>query len=156
MKIFRLPAVTTVLALAFVLAAGCGSDGGTVGGSGGDASGLPASTAVATSPSGPVDSTVNVTMVDVAFKPTTATVKAGTTVRFVFKNDGDIEHEAAFGDEAAQAAVESGKAQRDGPSVNPHRTKDYVRRFDAPGTLIIGCHVAGHYAAGMKVQLKIE
>lgn len=156
MKIFRLPAVTTVLALALALvAAGCGTGSGTVGGSGGDASGSTASTA-ATSPSGPVDNTINLTMVDVAFKPTTVTVKAGTTVRFVFKNDGDIEHEAAFGDEATQAAVESGKAKRDGPSVNPHQTKDYVRRFDAPGALVIGCHVAGHYAAGMKVQLKIE
>jgi uncharacterized cupredoxin-like copper-binding protein len=98
---------------------------------------------------------VEIRMVDLAFKPDAVSVKAGTNVRFVFKNDGSLDHNAAFGDEATQQAVESGKQQRDGVAASPNQTKDYTRRFDSPGTLIIGCHVAGHYAAGMKVRLTI-
>lgn len=117
--------------------------------------GSSASGPTTTVPAGPVDQTVEIRMVDIGFKPDAVSVKAGTTVRFVFKNDGSLDHNAAFGDEATQQAVESGKQQRDGIAASPNQTKDYTRRFDAPGTLIIGCHVAGHYAAGMKVRLTI-
>src|SRR5205085_1046896 len=108
-----------------------------------------------TSGAGAADQTVEIRMVDIGFKPDAVTVKSGTTVRFVFKNDGDLEHEAAFGDEATQQAVESGKQKRDGIAASFNQTKDYVRRFDAFGSLIIGCHIAGHYAAGMKVRLTV-
>lgn len=133
------------IALALLLlATSCGGDA-TSGDSG----------AATTAPAGNVDQTVEIRMVDIAFKPDAVTVKAGTTVRFVFKNDGDLDHEAAFGDEATQTAVESGKQKREGIAASPNQTKDYVRRFDTPGSFLIGCHVAGHYAAGMKVRLTI-
>lgn len=108
-----------------------------------------------TTAAGPVDETIDISMTDIAFKPTTLTVKAGTTVRFVFKNNGDLDHNAAFGDEATQQAVESGKQARDGIAASPNQTKAYTRRFDGPGSLIIGCHVAGHYEAGMKIRLTV-
>ena len=132
-----------VLLVAAVLTA-CGGDGT-------KDSTAPATTATA----GNADQTVDITMVDVGFKPSAVTVKAGQTVRFVFKNNGDLEHNAAFGDEATQQAVESGKQQRDGIAAGPGQTKTYTRRFDTPGALIIGCHIAGHYAAGMKIQLTV-
>ena len=131
--------------LAGALAASCGGNGST----NGDAS------TPTTAGAGPADQTVEIRMADIAFKPDAVTVKSGTTVRFVFKNDGDLDHEAAFGDEATQQAVESGKQKRDGIAASPNQTKDYVRRFDVPGSLIIGCHIAGHYAAGMKVRLTV-
>lgn len=119
------------------------------GGSGDDGAAGPSTSSV------PVDQTVEISMRDIAFKPEAITVKAGTTVRFVFTNDGQLPHEAAFGDEATQNAVESGKAKRDGPEVGPNKSKDDVRTFSTPGTLIIGCHVPGHYGAGMKIRLTI-
>ena len=103
----------------------------------------------------PVDQTVEISMVDIAFKPDAVTVKAGTTVRFVFTNDGVLPHEAAFGDDATQQALESGKAKRDGPEVGPNKTKDYIKTFTTAGSLIIGCHVPGHYSAGMKVRVTV-
>ena len=137
------PAVLLLAVLAALLTAACGGDA------------AKDSTAPTTAAAGPADQTVEISMVDIGFKPSAVTVKAGTTVRFVFKNTGDLEHNAAFGDEATQQAVESGKQSRDGIAAGPNQTKTYTRRFDAPGSLIIGCHVAGHYAAGMKVQLTI-
>ncbi len=132
-----------LIVAAALAAAGCGGDAKTNGSS------------PTTAAAGPVDQTVEIRMVDLAFKPDAITVKAGTTVRFVFKNDGSLDHNAAFGDEAAQSAVESGKQQRDGVAASPNQTKAYVRRFDAPGALVIGCHVAGHYKAGMKMRLTV-
>ena len=130
-----------VMALGLAMA-GCGSGSGGAG--------------TTTTSGEPVDQTVEIRMVDVAFKPDTVTVKAGTKVRFVFTNDGQLVHEAAFGDEAAQAAVESGKQPRDGPQVGINKTVSVVRTFSTPGNLLIGCHVAGHYAAGMKVRLTVQ
>jgi uncharacterized cupredoxin-like copper-binding protein len=128
-----------------LLAAACGADvdDSSNGGSASDTSAVP------------VDETINVEMADIKFKPDTLTVRAGTTVRFVFDNTGDLDHEAAFGDEATQQAVASGRQKRVGPLVGPNGKKDWVQRFDAPGSLIIGCHVAGHYEAGMKIRVTI-
>ena len=136
-----------VLCVAAALTAtGCGGSGSTSGSSATTAGG----------DSGGADQTVNISMQDIKFKPDAITVKAGTTVKFVFKNDGDLEHQAAFGDEAVQQAVESGKQSLEGVSASPNQTKTYTRRFDTPGSLLIGCHVAGHYAAGMKVRITIS
>ncbi|MGH9224623.1 MAG: cupredoxin domain-containing protein [Acidimicrobiales bacterium] len=131
-----------ILLVTAFLAASCGGDADDEGASG------PTSSV-------PVDQTVEVSMVDIAFKPEAISVKAGTTVRFVFTNDGQLPHEAAFGDEATQDAVASGKAKRDGPEVGPNKTKDYIRTFTTPGSLVIGCHIPGHYAAGMKIRLTV-
>jgi len=135
---------TAAAVLLAVLAAACAGEGSTGG---------PAPT---TTPPGPVDETVEISMQDIRFRPDALTVRAGTTVRFVFKNDGDLEHNAHFGDEASQQAVESGRQPRDGVSAGPNQTKTYTRRFDNPGSLVIGCHVAGHYEAGMRIRLTIS
>lgn len=102
------------------------------------------------------DQTVEITMVDLAFRPEEVTVRAGTTVRFVFTNKGRIVHDATFGDEAHQQAVESGREKRVGVILNPNKSGDYVRTFTAPGTLLIGCHQAGHYESGMKIRLTVQ
>ncbi|MFN2504621.1 MAG: multicopper oxidase domain-containing protein, partial [Acidimicrobiales bacterium] len=60
-----------------------------------------------------------------------------------------------FGDEAHQQAVETGKAERQGVEVGPNGTRDYVRTFTQPGTLIIGCHQLGHYQQGMRMRLVV-
>jgi len=134
--------VAILLVLA-VMAGACGGDDGE-GGAGGPTSSVP------------VDQTIEVSMVDIGFKPAAITVRSGTSVRFVFTNDGQLPHEAAFGDEATQQALAAGKAERDGPAVGPNKTRDYVRTFTTAGTLLIGCHVPGHYAAGMRIVVTVQ
>ena len=57
--------------------------------------------------------TIEITMNDIAYEPTAATVSAGETVRFVLTNDGAIRHEAVFGDTAVQEEHEAEMAAGD-------------------------------------------
>lgn len=104
----------------------------------------------------PVDQTIEVGMADLAFEPEAISLKPGTTVRFVFHNEGRLPHQALFGDEAAQEAYAAGTGTRIGVEVGPGGSKSFIRRFDAPARLIIGCHIPGHYQAGMKARLIVE
>lgn len=108
--------------------------------------------------------TVDVTMRDIYYEPTSVEVKAGETVKFVFHNEGDIVHDAFIGDEAAQAAHEKEMQGSDGMhhgdeadalTVDPGKTASLTYTFDKPATLVIGCHQAGHYTAGMKIAVTV-
>src|SRR6266542_2579134 len=113
--------------------------------------------------------TVDVEMRDIAYAPTAVSVKAGETVKFVFHNEGKILHDAFLGDEAAQGEHEkemrSGStggmgggdhAGSEGVKVEPGKTAALSHTF-APGeSLVIGCHEAGHYQAGMKLTVTVS
>ena len=107
--------------------------------------------------------TIEITMKDIAFEPTSVTVQPGETVKFVFRNEGQILHDAFIGDEAAQAEHEkemrehAGKMDDEhGIKVLPGKTGSLTRTFKAGETLIIGCHETGHYAAGMKITVAVS
>jgi len=107
--------------------------------------------------------TVEVTMKDIAFQPTSVTVQPGETVKFVFRNEGQILHDAFIGDEAAQAEHEkemrehSGKMDDEhGIKVLPGKTGSLTHTFKAGEALIIGCHETGHYVAGMKMTVAVS
>jgi uncharacterized cupredoxin-like copper-binding protein len=94
--------------------------------------------------------------------PAEMTAKAGQPVTFVVTNTGAIEHEFYLGDEAMQAEQEemmqAGEMVHDTPegiSLKPGETKELTNTFDAPGQTIAGCHVAGHYAGGMKAAITV-
>ena len=106
--------------------------------------------------------TVNVDMVDVAFKPTTMTAHKGETVKFVFHNRGKVNHEALFGDAATQDAHEHDMNDMNSAGhgmsmteVTPGGTKSITYTFDKAGTTLVGCHETGHYAAGMKITVTV-
>jgi uncharacterized cupredoxin-like copper-binding protein len=106
--------------------------------------------------------TVDVTMRDIAYDPAAVTVKAGETVKFVFRNEGEIRHDAFLGDEAAQAEHEeemrkkgSGHHGDDAITVDPGKTGSLTHTFKAGDMLIIGCHEPGHYATGMKLAVTV-
>ena len=141
-------AVAAAFAAGLVTAA-CGGSGGGAGAGGGSSAAGAAGGSFA-------GQTVEMSMVDLAFEPPAVAVKAGTAVRFDFRNEGSVAHEALFGDEPTQQAYEKGKAKRVGVEVVPGRTKTFVHTFDRPGPLVIGCHVSGHYQAGMKARLTVE
>jgi uncharacterized cupredoxin-like copper-binding protein len=132
---------------------------------------LAACAAPAASPSPPAASpsssgvrTVEVAATDaLRFEPAAITVQAGERVRFVVTNTGTVDHEFYVGDEAAQKEHEQemagGGMMHDDPNgieVPAGETAELEISFDAPAELLIGCHVLGHWAAGMKATLTVE
>jgi uncharacterized cupredoxin-like copper-binding protein len=110
--------------------------------------------------------TVDIDMVDIAYAPTTLTVQRGERIEFVFHNKGQIGHDAFIGDTAAQAEHEKemrGEGSMNGGhgmseaaiTVDPCAIGRLTYTFDKAGTLEIGCHQTGHYAAGMKVAVSV-
>lgn len=96
---------------------------------------------------------------DLAFEPNEFEVAAGEVVTFRISNTGDVEHEFVLGDEEAQEQMaemmEGGDDHAhsgdmgNAVTIHPGETAELTWRFTSPGTVLIGCHVAGHYEAGM-------
>ena len=117
---------------------------------------------LATRPSGsgaePVDRVVEMAMSEYAYGPASISVAAGQEVRFVFRNDGSVPHEAVIGDDDVQS--EAGHADHDAHGaasvqVQPGGTASLVYRFDEPGDVLIGCHIPGHYESGMQAVVHV-
>jgi uncharacterized cupredoxin-like copper-binding protein len=137
------------LAALATLAAGCGSS-------------QPA--AHASSP------TISVEMNAMTFAPSTIEVQSGQTINFRFHNAATVVHEASIGDNQAQDSHEKDMAQMGGSSmggmsgmshgdqvqVQPGGSAQLSYHFDHPGTLLIGCHESGHYAAGMRATIVVR
>ena len=98
---------------------------------------------------------------DFRFSPGAIMVHEGETVAFVITNNNDADHEFVIGDEAVQAQHDAdmadGSDEMDAMGDRPyavdapaHSTVTLVYTFDKAGTTIVGCHVPGHYAAGMR------
>jgi uncharacterized cupredoxin-like copper-binding protein len=114
--------------------------------------------------------TVDIDMVDIAYEPKAVSPQRGERIEFVFHNKGKIPHDAFIGDTSAQADHEKDmSADKDGSMTGGHGmgqnataiTVDagqigrLTYTFDQPGTIEIGCHQPGHYAAGMKVAVTV-
>jgi uncharacterized cupredoxin-like copper-binding protein len=91
-------------------------------------------------------------------------VPAGEPVTFVVTNDGALDHEFYLGDEEAQAAHAAEMAtmggmthdEPEGIGVKPGETKELTYTFPAAGETLAGCHVQGHYLAGMKATITVQ
>jgi uncharacterized cupredoxin-like copper-binding protein len=110
---------------------------------------------------------IEVTLTDMLkIEPAAMTVPAGVPVTFVVTNTGTVLHEFTLGDAADQEAhdkemMEAGgmSMPKDEPNaigVEPGKTKELTYTFDTPGQTLAGCHVIGHYAAGMKATITIQ
>lgn len=105
-----------------------------------------------------VERTVRVEMEDtMRFQPSTVSVKAGETVRFLVVNKGQVAHEMVLGDTAELR--EHAAAMRSMPGMH-HAEPNQVHleagqrgtlvwRFTQPGELRFACLVPGHMEAGM-------
>jgi P-type Cu+ transporter len=114
------------------------------------------------------DRTIQIETTDqLRFSPDQIDVTKGETVAFVITNSGNLPHEFVIGDEAVQAEHEAEMADGtdemnemgDKPyavDVPAGQTVTLVYTFDEEGTLIAGCHVPGHYTAGMKATITVE
>jgi uncharacterized cupredoxin-like copper-binding protein len=105
---------------------------------------------------------------DFSFDPAEMVVSAGETITFVVTNTGAIPHDFTLGDAATQDAhekemtemMENGEmmehADPNTMVLEPGESKEMTWTFSETGTVLIGCHQAGHYAAGMKASVEVE
>lgn len=112
---------------------------------------------------------VEVEMTEFAYEPSTIELTAGepTVVRFV--NVGEIEHEAMLGTAHMQqefAADDDHGDHGDGSdgghhggveavTVAPGETAELEVLIEEPGTWYLGCHLEGHYEAGMEAEVHV-
>ena len=99
------------------------------------------------------------------YRPDAIMVWAGRRVTFAVTNTGKLAHEFTLGDRATQLDHERqmqlmpamgghvhthGSAGGGTLTVPPGQTRRLTWTFDEPGLVLYGCHVLGHWAAGMK------
>lgn len=152
MRLLHLPLVAT---LAVVLAACSGGPGSTA-----PVSAAPSSAGTASG--SPVEVTVKLTDT-LKMEPASISAKVGVPTRFVVTNSGSTDHEFYLGDEAAQMAHEKemggmagmGQDEPGGIGLKPGETKTVEYTFAKTGSFLAGCHVNGHYAAGMMATITV-
>jgi uncharacterized cupredoxin-like copper-binding protein len=89
-------------------------------------------------------------------------VRPGETIRYVVENADPIDHEFIIGDQAVQDAHELGTEAYHPPrpgemSVPPGAVMETTYTYPTqPGSLILGCHLPGHYAYGMRDDITIR
>ena len=99
-----------------------------------------------------------------AYEPTSITVEAGETVRFVVTNTGGSLHEFIVGDMEMQAMAEEQMSQgmnghaeaKASLEIAPGQTAKTTVTFDGTGELLYACHVSGHYEGGMVGTITIS
>jgi uncharacterized cupredoxin-like copper-binding protein len=94
------------------------------------------------------------------FSTDTLRLAPGTTVRFIIRNQDPIGHELIVGDGAVQLRHERGteahhEARPGEVSVAPGAEVETTYTFGAPGRLMFGCHLPGHWAYGMHGTIEV-
>jgi len=112
-----------------------------------------------------ISRTVEVSMDDrMRFEPAHLEVKAGETVRFRVKNDGQLPHEMVIGTlDELQAHAEQMRDMPGMPHDEPNAVAldagqqgDLIWHFSQPATLDFACLIAGHLEAGMKGSINVR
>lgn len=114
------------------------------------------------------DRIVELSMQGMHFVPDRIEVDAGEQVAFVVTNPNDIAHEVYIGIMADQmahhavhmAAPSAGQANvvhgGYGIFLLPRETGVVSYHFDTAGEIMIGCHLPGHWEAGMKAIVTVK
>lgn len=145
-----------------------------VAGPGSEVAATPASTSSSTTITAPQPfdpGAFQVKMGEFFFTPGALSVPAGTPVTFRVTNPGVIDHELVIGDahvqEEAEEAMRAGSghaahgaAGHHGDDVSsiylrPGESGEITATFTKKGELLIGCHIPGHWAAGMRGTLRV-
>jgi Cu+-exporting ATPase len=99
------------------------------------------------------------------FIPSSLNARVGETVVFRITNTGTVEHEFVLGDEQEQEEHEAAMARTprtmempagSGVAIPPGKTVSLVYHFTKPGILLIGCHIPGHFDAGMQGTIAVS
>lgn len=119
-----------------------------------------------TIPSG-ADRAVEIDIDGMSFVPDRLELRRGETVAFVVNNPDDIVHELFIGseeDQDAHRAQHLGAADADqvliphlgyGIYVDAHGTGVMTYHFARSGEFMIGCHLPGHWEAGMVAHIRV-
>ncbi|HEY7755438.1 MAG TPA: plastocyanin/azurin family copper-binding protein [Actinomycetota bacterium] len=98
---------------------------------------------------------IRVEMFEMGYDPERIEVVAGETVTFVVENTGFAAHEFFIGNEEEQASREALLAaggtppDEDSIIVENGETGEITYTFGGQGEILFGCHLIGHFAAGM-------
>lgn len=105
--------------------------------------------------------TIRIELLDFRFEPAVVDVRLGEEIRLVAVNRTDLPHELFIGSPEAQdahhdvhaaAAPGSEGTLEDGSTgvfVPARGTVQFTYRFDMAGEVQMGCHLVGHWEAGM-------
>lgn len=112
------------------------------------------------------DRVVQVTQLDeMAYDPAAIEIAVGETIAFEVTNAGQTPHEFVLGDADLQSEHEEEMAEMGGGmmtdepnaiAVEPGETVSIAWTFTEPGELQYGCHIPGHFAAGMVGDISVS
>jgi uncharacterized cupredoxin-like copper-binding protein len=114
------------------------------------------------------DRIVELSMTGMHFIPDRIEVQAGDLVAFVVTNPNDVAHELFIGTEADQTAHHAAHMAVSSPDqalvphggygifLAPHETGVVSYHFDTAGEIMLGCHLPGHWEAGMVAIVTVE
>lgn len=115
-----------------------------------------------------VDSEIYVSMLEtedgsMVFAPSSLTLKAGNTVRFLVENHGELTHEFILDRPEINALHKQLMASRsethfgeNAITLAPGKTGELIWKFTDEGTLEFACLIAGHYESGMFGQIAVN
>lgn len=98
------------------------------------------------------------------FDPAAVELEVGETVQFVVTNTGALQHEFYIGTQRQQRRHAREMAEMEGMTDEDERgvlieagaTETLEYTAEKAGKLQFGCHVDGHYAAGMKGTITVQ
>jgi len=101
---------------------------------------------------------------ELTFEPADITVAPGETVTFRLTNNGALVHDFTLGDQATQDEHEAEMAEMGGmahdepnvATIPAGETVELTWTFGEDGSVLVGCHQPGHYAAGMKGRITVD
>lgn len=110
------------------------------------------------------DRTVRISATDsMDFDPAEIQVATGEVVRFVVENTGSMNHSFTIGPDEwhrkhekemqnvpQDELISHMKDEPNGTVIPPGETRSLTWVFEKEGAVRIGCHIPGHYPAGMK------
>ena len=108
---------------------------------------------------------ITVTLSDaLKIEPAQINVPMGVPVTFVVTNKGTTNHEFFVGSEKAQSDHDKAMSgqmamEMDEPTgigVKPGATKELTLTFADTTPIVGGCHIPGHYLAGMKATITVQ
>jgi len=102
---------------------------------------------------------------DFSFTPDTIEVEVGETITFRVTNVGNLPHDFTLGDSETQDEHDAEMAEMDdmgmdaddpnAMTVPTGETPELTWTFTEAGEILMGCHVPGHYDAGMRGEITI-
>lgn len=110
---------------------------------------------------------ISVDLLDFTFEPAIVDVRRGESVRFVAVNRSDLPHELFIGSPVEQdqhhalhaaAAPDMHDELDDGLTgiyVPARGTAQFTYQFDHEGEVLMGCHLVGHFEAGMVGVIRV-